>query len=102
LFHISDGESSERRIFRESFTAHWLGGFHDNQSRVTILDEFWFFFSGFTSSSVDLGFDFLEFAGNVSGVAIQNWAVTVLDLTGVVHDDDLSEEGINFLWGIVL
>lgn len=38
LFHVSDGESSQRRIFGESFTAHGFGGFQDDQGRVTILD----------------------------------------------------------------
>ena len=73
----------------ESLAAHWLGGLEDDQGRVSVLDEFWLFFHHFTSSSVDFGLDFLEFAGNVSGVAIQDGGVTVLDLSGVVHDDDL-------------
>jgi len=38
----------------------------------------------------------------VSGVAIEDGCVTVSDLTGVVHDDNLSLEGSSLLGGIVL
>jgi len=44
LFHISDGESSEGRIFGESLAAHGLAGLEENQSRVTSLDELGLFF----------------------------------------------------------
>ena len=46
--------------------------------------------------------NFGEFTGDVSGVAIQNGAVTVFNLSGVVHDDDLSQEVFDFHWGVVL
>ena len=45
---------------------------------------------------------FLELAGDVSGVAIQDWGVAVTDLTGVVEDDDLGLEGLGLLGGVVL
>jgi len=35
-------------------------------------------------------------------MAIQNWGISVLDLTGVVHDDDLSGESSTFSCGVVL
>ena len=38
----------------------------------------------------------------MSSVAIQNGAVTVFNLSWVVHDDDLSQEIFDFHWGIVL
>ena len=44
LFHISDGESSQRRIFGEGLNAHGFAGLEKNQSRVTRLDELGFFF----------------------------------------------------------
>lgn len=44
----------------------------------------------------------MELAGNVSGVAIKDGGISVLDLSWVVHDDNLSKESINFSWGIVL
>jgi hypothetical protein len=35
-------------------------------------------------------------------MAIQNWGISVLDLTGVVHDDDLSGESSTFSSWVVL
>lgn len=35
-------------------------------------------------------------------MAIQNWGISVLDLTGVVHDDDLSGESSAFSGGVIL
>ncbi len=46
--------------------------------------------------------DFFEFDGNVAGVAIQHGAISVLDLSGVVEDDDLGQEVFNFSSGVVL
>lgn len=37
----------------------------------------------------------------MSSVAIHNWGVSVLDLTGMVHDDDLGLEGLDGLTGII-
>jgi len=90
LFHVSDGESSERRIFGEDFNAHGFAGNHSNEASVTRFNEFGEFFEFFTGTSVDLRFDFLEFAGDVGGVTIEDWAVTVSDLTRVVKDNNLS------------
>jgi len=53
---------------------------------------FWVFFSNLTSSFVHFGFNFSEFAGNMAGVAIKNWCITVCDLTWMVHDDNLGLE----------
>ena len=44
----------------------------------------------------------MELAGNVGSVAIQDWGVSVLDLSGVVHDDDLGEEVLDFSGGVRL
>ena len=38
----------------------------------------------------------------MSGVAIQDWGVAVTDLTGVVEDDDLSDEVLGTLGWVVL
>jgi hypothetical protein len=46
----------------------------------------------------DLG----ELASNVGSVAIQHWAVSVANLTRVVHDDDLGEEAVGTLGWVVL
>jgi len=46
-------------------------------------------------------FDFLKLDGNVGGVAIKDGGITVGNLTGVVHDDDLSFEEGATLGGVV-
>lgn len=38
----------------------------------------------------------------MGSVAINDWGVTILDLTGMVHDDDLSLEGLNLFAWVVL
>ena len=38
----------------------------------------------------------------MGSVAIEDWGVAVSDLTRVVHDDDLSGEGLGLLGGVVL
>jgi len=56
----------------------------------------------FTSSSIDLRFDFRELASNMSGVTIEYWCISFRDLTGMVQNDDLSEEtGSIFCWIIL-
>ena len=47
---------------------------------------------------MDLG----EFAGDVGGVAIEDGSVAVFDLSGVVHDDDLGDERLDFFGRVVL
>ena len=37
----------------------------------------------------------------MGGVAIEDRGVTVSDLSGVVHDDDLSGEGLGLLGGVI-
>jgi len=102
LFHVSDGESTEGRVFREDFNAHRLGGNHSNEAGISGLDELGEFFELFSGTSVDLGLNFLELDGDVGGVAIEDGAVSVSDLTGVVQDDDLGKEVGAFLGGVVL
>jgi len=46
--------------------------------------------------------NFSEFASNVGGVAIKDWAVTSLNLSRVVKDNDLSLEFFGFFWWVVL
>lgn len=46
--------------------------------------------------------DGFELASNMSSVAIQDGGISVLDLTGVVHNDDLRVERADFFSGIVL
>jgi len=94
LTHVTDGETTERRVVRESLNAHGLGGDEVNDSSVTRLDSLWSDLDGFSSTSVDLLEDLSELASNVSSVAVQDWGVSVVDLTGVVENDDLGLEGV--------
>ena len=102
LFHVSNGESTEWWVLVEGFNAHGFLWDHSNESSITRLDELGFSFNNLTGSSVDLGFDFIELASDVSGVAIENWGVSLLDLTWMVQDDDLSEEVSSILSGVIL
>jgi hypothetical protein len=95
LLHVSNGESTERGEFREDFTRHGLGGFHGNDTGITRFQELGHFFNNGSVSSIDLAHDFSEFTGDMGSMAIDDWGVTVLDLTGMVHNDDLSLEGFN-------
>jgi hypothetical protein len=40
LTHVTDGESTERRIIGESFDTHGFGGNHLDDGGITRLDEF--------------------------------------------------------------
>ena len=102
LFHVSDGESTKRRVLIEGFNAHGLLGDHSNESSITRLDGLGLGFDDLTSSSVDLAFDFIELASDVSGVAIEDGSVTGTDLTRVVEDNDLGVERSGTQRGVVL
>jgi len=102
LSHITNGESSERRIISESLDAHWLGGNHLDDSRITGFNEFRSIFNLLSRSSVNLLEKLREFAGDMSGVTVEHWSVTSTDLTRVVQHDDLSIERIATLGRIVL
>jgi hypothetical protein len=102
LLHVTHGEPSEGRVLGEGLDAEGLGGLHEDEGRVSSLDELGLLFSGLSSSSVDLGLDFSELAGDVRSVAVEDGGVAVFNLSGVVHDDDLGDEGLDFFGGIVL
>ncbi len=73
-----------------------------NHGSVASLDVLGCIFSALTSTLIDLGADKLELAGNVSGVAIKDGSVSVLDLAGMVENDDLSNEHFGIFGGVVL
>lgn len=102
LLHVSDGESTEWWVFGESFDTHGLLWDQNDHSGIVGLYEFWFFFDDLTGSSIDLGKDVGEFTSNMGGMAIQDWGITVLDLTWMVKNDDLSGEVNGFLGWVVL
>ena len=102
MFHVSNGVSTKRGIFLEDFAAEGLGGDEGDESGISVLDELGVLFLRFTSSSVDLVVNGFELASNMGSVAIEHGGISVLDLTGVVHDDDLRVERSNFFSWVVL
>jgi hypothetical protein len=102
LTHVTDGETSKRRVLGEGLNAHGLGGLHLDDGSVTRLDELGRLLNDLTGTTVNLLDQLGELASNVGGVAVENGGVSVSDLTGVVHQDDLSVEGLGTLGGVVL
>jgi len=102
LTHVSDGESTKRWVIGKGLNAHWLGRDHLYDGSITGLDELGEVLNGFTSSSVDLLEDGVELACNVCSVAVENWRVSVSDLSRVVEDNDLGSEGSSLLGRVVL
>jgi len=102
LPHVTDSEASKRRVFGVSLDAHGLAWDKFDHSGITGLDGLGILLSDGTSSTIDLGLDLSELAGNVGGVAIQDRRVAITDLPGVVEDNDLGQEGGGLLGGVVL
>ena len=102
LSHVSNGETTERGVVGEDLDDEGLLGDKLDHSGVTGLDARGLVFSRLTSSLVDLGADLLELAGNMGSVAIEDGCVSVLDLTGVVKDDNLGNEHFGVLAGVIL
>lgn len=100
--HVTDGEAAEGRVLSEGLNAHLLGGDHLDHGGVTGLDELGGILKDLTGTTVHLVLDLGELAGNVGGVAIEDWCVTSADLTGVAHDDNLGEEGVGATGRVVL
>jgi len=94
LLHVSNGESTERGELREGLNDHRLGRSHLDDSGVTRLDVLGELLSDLTSTLVHFVLNFSELAGNMGGMAIEDGCVTILDLTGMVHDDNLGLEGL--------
>jgi hypothetical protein len=102
LSHVTDGETTERRVVSEGLNAHGLGGNHLDDGSITRLDELGGVLHGLAGTSVNLLEELGELAGNVGSVAIEDGCVTSTDLTRVVQDDNLGVEGVATLGGVVL
>lgn len=76
-------------VFGESFDTHWFLWGKDSNGGVSRFDELGVVFELLTGTTIDLFYELRELAGNVSCVAIKDWCVSSVDLTGVVQDDDL-------------
>jgi hypothetical protein len=92
LPHITNSETAEGRTVRESLDNQILGGLKSNNATISALDEFRVGFKCLFSSAVILLIDIQELSRDVRSMAIEDWSVSVLDLAGVRHDDDLSLE----------
>ena len=84
LLHVTDGETSERGIFRVSLHTHWLGRDQHHDGGVSALDELGIFFEFLSAPAVDLFLQFGKLAGNVGGVAIEHGGVAGVDMTGMI------------------
>lgn len=73
-----------------------------DKMRQHTLDKLGGSLSRFASTTVNLLEELGELASNVGSVAIKYWGVAVPDLTRVVHQDDLSVEGLGTLGRVVL
>ena len=102
LTHVSDGETTERGIGGEGLDNHGLGWHELDHSGILGLDVLGLILSDGTSTLVDLGSELLELAGNMASMAIKDGSVTILDLTWMVEDDDLSDEHLGIRARVVL
>merc|ERR1712241_994803 len=102
LPHVTDSEPSKRREVSEGLDTHGLAGGQLDDGGVPGLDGLGGVLNGLTGTTVNLLLDLSELARNVSGVTVQDWAVAVADLAGVVEDDHLSGEVGHTSGGLVL
>lgn len=102
LTHVTDGETTQRRVVGESLNTHGLGGNHLDDGGVTRLDELGVGLDRLAGTTVNLLEDLGELAGNVGSVAVEDGCVTGTDLARVVEDDDLGGEGSGAQRGVVL
>merc|ERR1719347_720375 len=102
LPHVTDSEPSERREVSEGLHAHGLAGSQPHDGGVTGLDELGVVLHGLTGTTVNLLLDLSKLAGDVGGMTVQDWAVAVADLTGVVQHNDLGGEVRDSGGGLVL
>merc|ERR1712131_35737 len=89
-------------VVGESLHGHGLGGSHLDDGSITVLHALGESFQLLAGTTIALLEDLLEFAGDVSGVAVHHRRVSVLDPSGVVKNDNLSVEVLALLGGVVL
>ncbi|GBE60284.1 elongation factor 1-alpha, putative [Babesia ovata] len=102
LLHVTHGETTKGSVLRECLNDHGLARLQDDHSGVTVLDGLGVLLKGLTGTLVHTARDLVEFARDVSSVAVNDRGVTGLDGTRVVQDDDLGGEGHGGLGGVVL
>jgi hypothetical protein len=102
LTHVTDGETTKRRVVGEGLDTHGLGRNHLDDGGITGLDELGVVLNRLAGTAVNLLKQLSELASNVGSVAVEDGGVTSADLTGVVEDDDLGIERGSTQRGIVL
>lgn len=63
--HITDGETTKWRVLEEGLNNHGLGWSEEDNGGITVLDELGLLFLDLVGTTVNLGFNFSELAGNV-------------------------------------
>lgn len=91
LTHVTHGEPTKWSVVGEGFHAHRLLGHHLDNGSIPRLHIGWVVFQLLAATTIDLLQQLTELAGDVGGVAIDNWCVSSVDLARVVQDDDLKE-----------
>ena len=81
-------------IIGEGLNNHGFFRHHVDNGSISRLDGLGGVLKLLTRPTVDLLHNFVEFAGDVSCVAIQHGGVTICNLSGVVQDDDLKFESL--------
>jgi len=102
LPHVTDSEATKRRVVGEGLDAHGFGWRHLDDSGVAVLDGLGESLELLAGTTIAFLEDLLELAGDVSGVAIHDRRISVLDFSRVVQHDDLSVEVLGLFGGIVL
>merc|ERR1719317_1523913 len=102
LPHVTDSKPSKGRELRERFDAHRLTGCEHDNSSITRFDELGVVFGGLSSTTIILLLDLGKLARDMCSVTIQDWAVSIGDLSRVIQDNDLSSEILNSRSWLVL
>jgi hypothetical protein len=102
LTHVTDGETTERRVLGIGLDTHGLGRNHLDDASITRLDKLGAGLDTLAGTTINLLQELGELAGNVGGVAIQDWCVSGRNLPRVVENNDLGVEGIGTLGRVVL
>lgn len=89
LTHVAHGEPTQGSVVGEGFHAHWLLGHHLDDGGIPGFHVGWVVFQLLAATTIDLLQQLAELAGDVGGVAVDNWCVSSVDLARVVQDDNL-------------
>ena len=73
-----------------------------NYAAITLFHKLWLFFNNFISSSIIFCFNFSEFNRYIRSVAFHNWTISILDLSRMVQNDNLSLKACHFFCWIII